>query len=150
MLGYHIIALRVTYVARGLLAFQAREVADARLSVSALCRLRQFQRPPNAFRCRWHIDMRHTVRAQRIDDRVDQRRRAANRPRLARALHPQRIGRAGNLQQFHLDIRELVGMRQRVVHETARQQLPGLRIIDRVLQRTISGFTVLPKSSQTL
>ena len=92
------------------------------------------QRPPNALRRRRHVDRCHAVHAQRVDDGVDQRRRTADRARLARALHAQRIGGAGNFQQIDLDIRQIAGARQRIVHETAGQQLTRIRIEHGVLQ----------------
>ena len=52
--------------------------------------------------------------------RVDHRRRTADRARLAGALDAERIGLAGHLQQIDLDVRQIVGARQCVVHEDCR------------------------------
>src|ERR1044071_7528181 len=38
-----------------------------------------------------HVDMRHTKRRERIDDRIDDRRRCANRPCFTHALDAQRV-----------------------------------------------------------
>ena len=56
---------------------------------------------------------------QRVDDRVDDRGRRADRAGLSAALDAERVGGAGGLVGGEVDRRHVVGARHAVVHERA-------------------------------
>src|SRR6266550_6903501 len=66
----------------------SKEAADTRHSL--LNFLNQF---PNSLRPRRHIQMLHSERRQRIDDRIDDCRRGADRSGLAHTFDPQWVDR---------------------------------------------------------
>jgi len=61
--------------------------------------------------------MLHAIPGQRIHHRIDQRRRAADRASLTGTLHAKRIGLSRPFVEIHVNIRQIIGARQRVIHE---------------------------------
>ena len=115
-------------------------------------------------RRRRHVDVIDAERLERVDQRVDHRRRRADGAGFTDALDPERVGLAGHLLKVSVDIRHRVGARHAVVHEAAGQELAGLAVVDLVLDqrladpcttppwiwpRTIIGLSTRPRSSTT-
>ena len=69
---------------------------------------------------------------------VHDRRRRTDRAGFAATLRAERIVRARRDLGRHLERRQIVGARQRVVHEAAGQQLAGLRVVDAVLDQRLA------------
>ena len=76
--------------------------------------------------------------AQRIDDRVHDRLRRGDAAGLARALDAERIGRRRQLDEGDVEGRQVVGARQRVIHQRAAQQLARVRVVDGVLEQRLA------------
>src|SRR5260370_32725692 len=66
----------------------SKEAADTRHSLLTL--LNQF---PDGLRSRRHVEMLHSVRRQRIDNRIDDRRRGAHGSGFTHAFDTQRVDR---------------------------------------------------------
>jgi Zn-dependent protease with chaperone function len=77
----------------------------------------------------------HAQRRQRVVDGVDDRRRWRDRAALAQPLDAQGIAGGGVLQVLALDGGQVVGARQRVVHQRAGQQLAGV-VVRHVLEKS--------------
>ena len=75
--------------------------------------------------------------AQRVDRRVDDARRRAERAGLAHALGAEWVHRRRRHRRVELEAREVGGARQRVVHERAGQQLPVL-VVDGLLDHRLA------------
>ena len=73
----------------------------------------------------------------RVGDRIDHRRRRADRAGLAAALHAQRVVGAGRLGQRDLEARHVVRLGHGVVHVGRRQQLAVL-VVDAVLEQGLA------------
>ena len=71
--------------------------------------------------------------AQCIGHRVHHGGRRGDGAGLAAALHAERVGEARYHGEVPGEERQIVGARQRVVHERAGQQLPARLVVDRVL-----------------
>ena len=67
---------------------------------------------------------------ERIDDRVDQGRRRADRAGLAGALDAERVGAARHDVVGELDRRQILGAGDAVIGQRAGQQLAGLGVED--------------------
>src|SRR5258706_2577754 len=87
--------------------------------VSSRCFL-VFQGRPHRLRRGGHA---RRADAQRIGDGVHERRGRADRAGFAAALHAQRIVRAGRFARVDLEIRQVGGARDAVVHERAGREL---------------------------
>ena len=83
--------------------------------------------------------MLHAITGQRIHHRIDERRRAANRARFTRALHAKRIGLTRDFDEIHINIRQVIGARQRVIHEGCRQKLAAFRIKGSAFQHGLAN-----------
>ena len=77
-------------------------------------------------------------RRQRIEYRADDRLRRRHRAGLAGAFHAERIGIGRHAGQRDVELRQVVGARQCIVHERAAEHLTGLRIVHRVLQHRLA------------
>src|SRR5262249_25768706 len=87
-------------------------------------------------RCR-HFDAIDPERRERVDDRINYRRRRADGARLADALDAERICLARHLLELRFYVRHRVGTRHAVVHETAGDELAGLAVLDLVLEQCL-------------
>src|SRR4051812_743197 len=77
--------------------------------------------------------MADAERCQRVEQRVDQRRRRAGRAGLAAALDVERV-RGWRAYRGEVEERQLVGARQLVVVERAGKQRPALVVVDDALE----------------
>ena len=75
--------------------------------------------------------------AERVDDGVGDRGRRCDRARLADALHPERVDRRRGDGLVELEVRQSRGLRQRVVHHRAGQQL-AVVAVDRALPERLA------------
>src|SRR5206468_5712283 len=91
-------------------------VMNARLAWSG-------ERAPDLFGGERHVEVRDTERRERVDDRVDHRRREADRPGLADSLDAERIVRRGRVRVTDLGVWNVVRAGDRVVHERTAQQM---------------------------
>src|SRR5450759_4106624 len=124
------------------LRLDGRWYSNEYMSVSRLKRFRvcfrRLHRLPHALRRRRHFDIPDAERRERVDDRVDHRRRRADRAGFAAALDPERVVRARRDFGADLERRQVVGARQRVVHQGAGQQLAALAIIDAAFKQRLT------------
>ena len=93
--------------------------------------------PPHGMRSRGHVDPTHAEIRQRVDDGIDHRRRRGDRPGLAAALDAERIVPARHLDGGDVHRRHVGGVRHRVVHERAGEQLPAV-VVDGMLHQRLA------------
>ena len=77
-------------------------------------------------------------RGERVDDRIDQRRRRADRPGLARALEAERVGAARHDIVGELDRRQVVGARQAVIGQRAGHELARFGIENAMFEHRLA------------
>src|SRR5438270_6481468 len=88
-------------------------------------------------RCR-HVDRAHPgLGVERIDDRIDQRRRRTDGAGFARALDAERVRGARHVAGREAERRQIVGARHGVVHERAAEDLAAVLVIDGVLEHRL-------------
>ena len=95
-------------------------------------------RAPDPLGGRRHVDAPGSGRAQRVVDRVHDRRRRPSGRVLPRSLHAEGVVGLRQLVELHRDGREIVGTRNRVVHEARGQGLPAHGVEDDVLHQRLS------------
>src|SRR6185437_5369606 len=89
---------------------------------------------PKALRRRRKIKLRDPERRERIHNRVHGGAERADRPRLARALDAEQIGRAGHVVKRDVEACKIIGARHGVILERAREELARSWIEMRVFQ----------------
>lgn len=104
---------------------------------AGLSDFRVAQDPPDAFRCRGHVDMRNTLVAQHIDDRGDDGGRRQCGASLAGALYAERIAGRPLPGKKSAKRRQIAGTRQAIVHEAAGKKLARLGFVDAVLEQRL-------------
>src|SRR5580765_8775579 len=105
--------------------------ADGPLSCAAPQRLPQ---------ARWregHLELRHAEGRQRVDGGIDHGGRDADAPGLPHALGAERVERRGRARLHDLNVRHLVGARDRIVHERASEELAVL-VVDDLLHQHLA------------
>src|SRR5258708_11667975 len=108
--------------------------------VYSLGRFGLIDRPPDLFRRRGHFDLFDAERAQGVDDRIHDGRRAADRAEFADALRAKWIDLARRgLVGIRVEARQIVGARQAVVPQGAGNKLAGLRIVMRVFEQRLAN-----------
>src|SRR6185503_7548194 len=80
-----------------------------------------------------------TQRAQRVHNRVGERRERTGAARLANALHAERAYLARRRMLFARDALNQARARHAVIHKAAGQQLAGRAVIDDVLGQDLAG-----------
>src|SRR5262247_4534038 len=96
----------------------------------------RLHRAPNPLRAKRHVEMPYPEGPERVHHRVDDGRRGADGGGLTDAFRPQRIeGRRGYRLVRHEE-RQVLGARNRVVHERAGHQL-ALWIVDDLLEERL-------------
>src|SRR5579875_116443 len=97
-------------------------------SVEALAeddlRARRAHRAPDPLGRGGHLDMANAERREGVDQRVADRRQRADRAGLAGALDAERVGPGRHRMVLLPDRRQIIGPRQRIIHERAGEQLP--------------------------
>src|SRR5262245_39788765 len=93
---------------------------------ASLLTLRLSHRLPHALRRERHVEVPDPERRERVDDRVHDRGRRGDRPRLAGALDAERVHLGRRLGALDLEPGEEVGLRDRVVHHVAGHELTAL------------------------
>src|SRR6266404_1333466 len=88
-------------------------------------------------RCR-HFDMGYAELGERIDDRVDDHAERGCRPALASRADAQWVRRRGDFTELGREERQSVGTQHRVVQQRARQQLPGIPVVDTVFTHRLA------------
>ena len=63
-------------------------------------------RPPDLFRCQWHVDLRHAERSEGVERRVDECGWRAGRAGLADALCAVWSERAGRFRVVQFEVRD--------------------------------------------
>ena len=82
--------------------------------------------------------MGNAERAERVDDGVHDRGEGANIAGLAGPLDTQRVGLGRHRVLVHLEGRDLVGTRQTVIHQGAREQLARAPVIHQMLSEGLA------------
>ena len=83
--------------------------------------------------------MPHAERRQRVHHGVHDGGGCGDGAGLAASLHAQPVGAAWKVaRQAALEGGKIVRARQRIIHQRARQDLPGLRIEQRVLEQRLA------------
>src|SRR5262245_58034899 len=95
-------------------------------------------RLPYPRRRRRHVDVIDAERLERVDERVDYRRRRADGAGFADTLDPERVGLARHLFKISVDTWHRVGARHAVIHEATGEELPGLAVVDLVLDQRLA------------
>src|SRR5256714_10913947 len=90
---------------------------------------------PNRFRSHRHIHMLHSIRRQRVDDRVYDRRSCADRSGFADSFHAEWIYRRRRLRAIGFEPRDLRSLWQRVIHQLAGHELSLFVVNDFLIQR---------------
>src|SRR5437773_4433741 len=92
---------------------------------------------PDLARRERHVEVPDPEGLERVHDRVRDRGRRGDRPGLARALDAERVDRARRHRAVGHVARERVGLRHRVVHHRAGEQLTVVRV-DAVLPERLA------------
>src|SRR5262249_307958 len=92
---------------------------------------------PNAMWRRRHVDMADTMR-QSIHDCISDRCRRADCSNLAAALHAHRRVPPPRTVRLDRHSRQIVCSRHAIIHERARQELAGCRIVNAVLAQRLT------------
>src|ERR1044072_3086930 len=90
---------------------------------------------PHLFRSNRHVDMGYAIGRQRIDDRINNRRRRANRSRFAYTLDAKWIHRRGRLGPISLKPWHLRSLRQCIIHQFTGDELSLFVINDLFVKR---------------
>ncbi len=95
-------------------------------------------RMPDAGRRCGHVEMPHAERRQRVHHRIHNGGGGGDGAGLTASLHAQPVGAAWKVaRQIALERGKIIRARQRIVHQRARQDLPGLGIEQRVLEQRL-------------
>src|SRR5882762_5402464 len=108
----------------------SKEAADTRHSLLTL--LNKF---PDGLWPGRHVEMLHSVRRQRIDDRIDDRRRGADGSGFAHAFDTQRVDRRRRFGPVEFEPGKLRSLWYCIVHQLAGYQLALFVVHDFFVQR---------------
>ena len=105
-------------------------------AVSARAAARAVDRVPHVQRAGRHRDVTHAEPGQRVDDRVDHRRRGADRAGLADALDAELVGRRRRHGVAERDRRHVAGRRHQVLGQRAGLEV-AVRVVHGLLEQRL-------------